>query len=113
MGDDGWTCSDIDSCRRGLWAHCCSSLVLLHCDCWVVPLGLSSAILWGSCGSPGGGPSWVPVFWGSLLMSVAQISSVSVSGPGGQVCGSTYSLLHILWRNLIYTSVLTLTPTGV
>ncbi|MEQ2173060.1 hypothetical protein GOODEAATRI_027771 [Goodea atripinnis] len=68
----GWIC--IDSCQRGLLARCCSSLGLLHCDCWVVPLGLSSAALWGGCGSPRGGPPF---------------------GPGGQVCGSSHSLWHI------------------
>ncbi|MED6255336.1 hypothetical protein ATANTOWER_008096, partial [Ataeniobius toweri] len=80
----GWICSDIDGCRRGLWAHCCSSLGLLHCGCWVVPLGLSPALLWG----------WVAVVpavvlleflcFGGLWMSVARISSISVPGPGGQ-----------------------------
>ncbi|MEQ2282002.1 hypothetical protein AMECASPLE_036048 [Ameca splendens] len=43
----GWICSGIESCRRGLWARCFSSLGLLHCGCWVVPLGLSPALLWG------------------------------------------------------------------
>ncbi|MEQ2273469.1 hypothetical protein XENORESO_004492 [Xenotaenia resolanae] len=38
---------------------------------------------------PGFPCSWVP--W----MSVAQISSISVSGPGGWVCGPSHSLLHI------------------
>ncbi|MED6235218.1 hypothetical protein ATANTOWER_020111 [Ataeniobius toweri] len=45
-----------------------------------VVLGWSS---WGSCAL------------GGLWMSVARICFVSVSGPGGQVCGSSHSLLHI------------------
>ncbi|MEQ2253993.1 hypothetical protein ILYODFUR_038334 [Ilyodon furcidens] len=40
-----------------------SSLGLLHCGCWVVPLGVSFALLWRGCNSPGGGPPGVPVFW--------------------------------------------------
>ncbi|MEQ2287061.1 hypothetical protein AMECASPLE_008664 [Ameca splendens] len=43
----GWICSGVDGCRRGLWARCCGSLGLLHCRCWVAPLGLSTALLWG------------------------------------------------------------------
>ncbi|MEQ2230304.1 hypothetical protein ILYODFUR_027850 [Ilyodon furcidens] len=69
----GWICSGIDSCRKGLWARCCSSLGLQPCGCWVVPLGLC-------CCS--GGP-----------LDVSQISSVSVSGPGGR--SVSHSLLHI------------------
>ncbi|MEQ2178020.1 hypothetical protein GOODEAATRI_009681 [Goodea atripinnis] len=56
----------VDSCRRGLWARRCGSLGLLHCRCWVVPLGLSTALLWGGCGSPGGGSPGVPVLWGAF-----------------------------------------------
>ncbi|MEQ2284661.1 hypothetical protein AMECASPLE_023813 [Ameca splendens] len=69
---------------------------------WTLPC---SSLGGGGCGSPGGGSPGVPVpldvyrglwivyrgFW----MSMARISSVSVSGPGGQVCGSSHSLLHI------------------
>ncbi|MEQ2288205.1 hypothetical protein AMECASPLE_020376 [Ameca splendens] len=42
-----WICSSVDDCWRSLWARRCSSLGLLRCGCWVVPLGLSSALLWG------------------------------------------------------------------
>ncbi|MEQ2293016.1 hypothetical protein AMECASPLE_028896 [Ameca splendens] len=76
-----WICS-----RQGLWACCSSSLGLLHCGCWVVPLRLSSALLllWEGCGSPVGGSLGFPCSGGPLgVMFVAQISSVSVSGPGG------------------------------
>ncbi|MED6234095.1 hypothetical protein ATANTOWER_022212, partial [Ataeniobius toweri] len=51
----GWICSGVDGCRQGLWTRRCSSLGLLHCGCWVVPLGLSPALLWGGCGSPDNG----------------------------------------------------------
>ncbi|MEQ2229308.1 hypothetical protein ILYODFUR_017552 [Ilyodon furcidens] len=36
--------------------------------------------------------AWSP---GPVLMSVVRISSISVPGPGGQVCGSSHSLLYI------------------
>ncbi|MEQ2285801.1 hypothetical protein AMECASPLE_035643 [Ameca splendens] len=66
----------------------------------------ASALLGGSpgtlpCSSLGGLQwsrrwfSWDSRALGGLWMSVAQISSVSVSVPGGQVCGSSHSLLHI------------------
>ncbi|MEQ2300841.1 hypothetical protein AMECASPLE_029973 [Ameca splendens] len=60
-GLDPWTllglCLRSDMCRglgslgpwldlQGLWARRCSSLGLLHCGCWVVPLRLSPAPLW-------------------------------------------------------------------
>ncbi|MEQ2255501.1 hypothetical protein ILYODFUR_014517 [Ilyodon furcidens] len=91
----GWICTSVDNCQWGLWACCSSSLGLLHCGYWVVAQGLSFALLWGGCGSPGGGPAGVPMLWGALGCLWLRISSVSVSGPGGQVCGSSYSLLHI------------------
>ncbi|MEQ2232598.1 hypothetical protein ILYODFUR_013115 [Ilyodon furcidens] len=62
----GWICSNVDGCRWGLWACQCNSLELLHRSCWVVPLGLSSALLWGGYSSPSGGPPGVPVLWGPL-----------------------------------------------
>ncbi|MEQ2265448.1 hypothetical protein XENORESO_007264 [Xenotaenia resolanae] len=75
------------------------SVIVSVCTCFIVRfgfvllpcllLGLSSALLWGSCG----GPLRVPCSGGPL--SVAQISSVSVSGPGAQVHGSSHSLLYI------------------
>ncbi|MEQ2219950.1 hypothetical protein ILYODFUR_000374 [Ilyodon furcidens] len=59
-----WICSGKDGCRRDLWARRCSSLGLLHCGCWVVPLGLSPALLcWES---PGDGYPGAPVLWGLL-----------------------------------------------
>ncbi|MED6246888.1 hypothetical protein ATANTOWER_025578 [Ataeniobius toweri] len=73
----GWICSGVDGCRRGLWTRRCGSLGLLHCRCWVVPLGLSTALLWRPldvCGSD--------------LLSVRP-------GTMGQACGSSHSLLHI------------------
>ncbi|MED6277558.1 hypothetical protein CHARACLAT_014672 [Characodon lateralis] len=76
--------------------------------------GLVTAAPWGFCtvaagwffwGSPllfSGGVAVVPVvvLLGFLrsresLMSVAQISSMSVSGPMGQVCVMSHSLLNI------------------
>ncbi|MEQ2221590.1 hypothetical protein ILYODFUR_017388 [Ilyodon furcidens] len=49
----GWICSGVDGCQPGLWAHRCSSVGLLHCGCWVVPLELSFALLCGGRSSPG------------------------------------------------------------
>ncbi|MEQ2160290.1 hypothetical protein GOODEAATRI_032078 [Goodea atripinnis] len=49
----GWICSGVDGCWRGLWAHRCSTLGLLHCGCWVIPQGLSPALLWGVVVVPG------------------------------------------------------------
>ncbi|MEQ2312486.1 hypothetical protein AMECASPLE_031527 [Ameca splendens] len=90
-------------------------LDLLRCR-WlpVGPVGSSLQLpgvsaIWPLGGSPGafhcsslGGLrlSWRRSFWdsralGGLCMSVAHISSLSVLGPGGQVCGSSHSLLHI------------------
>ncbi|MEQ2314639.1 hypothetical protein AMECASPLE_014224 [Ameca splendens] len=79
------------------------NLIVSVCTCFIVRFGLvllpsllpglSSALLWGSCGGPGSGPLRVPCSGGPL--SVAQISSVSVSGPGAQVHGSSHSRLHI------------------
>ncbi|MEQ2227368.1 hypothetical protein ILYODFUR_037008 [Ilyodon furcidens] len=59
----GWICCGVDSCWLGPWARRSSSLGLLCCGCWVVPLGLSSALLLGGCGSPSNGSPWVPVLW--------------------------------------------------
>ncbi|MED6275538.1 hypothetical protein CHARACLAT_027507 [Characodon lateralis] len=39
--------------------------------------------------------SWGSPALGGLWMSVARISCVSVSVSGGQICGSSHSLLHI------------------
>ncbi|KAK5617599.1 hypothetical protein CRENBAI_003144 [Crenichthys baileyi] len=57
----GWICSGVDGCRRDLWALRCSSPGLLHCRCWVVPLGFPPAPFWGGHGSPCGGSSGAPV----------------------------------------------------
>ncbi|MEQ2254018.1 hypothetical protein ILYODFUR_038588 [Ilyodon furcidens] len=62
--------------------------------CWVVPLGLSTALLWGGGGSPGGGSSGVPELWGPLDVCGSDLLSVR-PGTMGQVCGSSHSLLHI------------------
>ncbi|MEQ2315567.1 hypothetical protein AMECASPLE_023764 [Ameca splendens] len=64
---------------------------------------------WLLGGSPGTVPCsslgglWLSRLWfsrgscalGGLWMSIARISFVSLPGPGGQVCGSSHSLLHI------------------
>ncbi|MEQ2235095.1 hypothetical protein ILYODFUR_038137 [Ilyodon furcidens] len=91
------------------------------------PVGSSSA-LWLLDGSPGAllcsslgrlrwsrqWSSWGSHLLGGLLMSVAQISAMSVSGLGGQICGSSHSLLHtFMEKAYIYTSTLTHTPMGV
>ncbi|MEQ2300136.1 hypothetical protein AMECASPLE_022270 [Ameca splendens] len=85
----------------GLWVHGC--ICSRHRRLLAGPVGSSSALLWVGCGSPGGGLSGFPCS-GVLWMVVAQISSVPVSGPGGQVCGSSHSLLHILIEKPILTS---------
>ncbi|MEQ2223113.1 hypothetical protein ILYODFUR_033461 [Ilyodon furcidens] len=49
-----------------------------------------------ACGSPGGGPPGIPVLWGAFgclwLRSPLCLSWVQ----GGQVCGSSHSLLQII-----------------
>ncbi|MEQ2295116.1 hypothetical protein AMECASPLE_010858 [Ameca splendens] len=69
-------------CRQGLRACRRSSLGVLHCGCWVAPLGLSSALLWGGCGRrwSSRGSDALGGFW----MSVAQIFSMYVLGRGAQ-----------------------------
>ncbi|MEQ2241525.1 hypothetical protein ILYODFUR_026280 [Ilyodon furcidens] len=108
----GRTCSGVDSCRRGLWARRCSCLGLLHLGCWVVPLAPSPDLLWGGCGSPGGGSPGVPVLWGTFgclwLGSPPYPSQVQ---DGRSVAPHTQYCIF-LWRNLVYTSALTLRPTG-
>ncbi|MED6290834.1 hypothetical protein CHARACLAT_017489 [Characodon lateralis] len=82
LGVHGWICSGIDSWQRDLG--------LLHCGCWVVPLRLSSVLLWGGDSSPSNGPHGVPVLWGAfgcLLLRCPLCLS--------QVCGSSHLLLHI------------------
>ncbi|MEQ2216196.1 hypothetical protein XENOCAPTIV_012312 [Xenoophorus captivus] len=54
---------------------------------------------WGSCGP------------GLLWMSMARISSVSVQG--GRSVAPHIHYCIFLWRNLVYTTALTLRPTGV
>ncbi|MED6247055.1 hypothetical protein ATANTOWER_028936 [Ataeniobius toweri] len=91
LWDHGWICLGVDGCRRGLWARrwgICT--VAAGWFPWDFPLLFSGGVAvfrqwfsWGSCAL------------GGLWMSVAGISSVSVPGPGGQVCGSSHSLLHI------------------
>ncbi|MEQ2302504.1 hypothetical protein AMECASPLE_007429 [Ameca splendens] len=87
-------CSGVDGCRWGLWAHRCSSLRLLHCGCWVVPLGFSPAPLWGGYSSPGGGSPEVPVLWGPLDVCGLDLLRIC-PGSRRRVCGSSHSLLHI------------------
>ncbi|MEQ2233373.1 hypothetical protein ILYODFUR_021072 [Ilyodon furcidens] len=80
----GWICSAIDGCRRGLWARHCSSLRLLHCGCWVVPLGFSPAPLLGDYSTPFGGSPGVLVLWGAFgclwLRSPLYLSLVQGAG---------------------------------
>ncbi|MED6260645.1 hypothetical protein ATANTOWER_025146 [Ataeniobius toweri] len=95
----------LDGCRWGLWARRCSSLGLLHCGCWVVPLGLSPALLWGGCSSPGVGSPGVPVLCGGLWMSMARISSLSVPGPGGQVFGHGKTNGEPTWALLLTVGI--------
>ncbi|MEQ2256323.1 hypothetical protein ILYODFUR_023088 [Ilyodon furcidens] len=97
----GWICSDINGCWQGLWACCCSSLGLLHCGCWVVPLGLSPALFWGGCGSSPG----VPVLWGAFgclwLRSPPYLSQVK--GAGLQLL--TLTIVYF-YEETLYTQVL-------
>ncbi|MEQ2256796.1 hypothetical protein ILYODFUR_027792 [Ilyodon furcidens] len=63
---------------------------------------------WG-CGSPGGGPPGVPVIW--VAFGCLGVRSPRVQGGKSVAPHARYCIF--LWRNLIYTSTLTLTPTGV
>ncbi|MED6262406.1 hypothetical protein ATANTOWER_019023 [Ataeniobius toweri] len=67
----------------------------------------------GGCSSPGSGSPGVPVLWGSFgclwLRSPPYLSRVQVArsvAPHTRYC-------IFLWRNCVYTSALTLRPTGV
>ncbi|MED6262531.1 hypothetical protein ATANTOWER_021187 [Ataeniobius toweri] len=72
----GWFCCSVDSCRQGLWARRCSSVGLLHCGSWVVPLWLSSVLLWGF----------------AIIPAVVLPGSPCSGGPL-DICGS--DLLHV------------------
>ncbi|MED6277510.1 hypothetical protein CHARACLAT_014220 [Characodon lateralis] len=104
----GWIYSGVDGCLQVPWARRCSSLGLLHCNCWVVPLGLSPAFLWGDCGSPGDGSPWVPVLclWLRYPPYLSQVQA-------GRFVARYTRYCIFFQRNLVYTSVLTLGPTGV
>ncbi|MEQ2282226.1 hypothetical protein AMECASPLE_038382 [Ameca splendens] len=63
------------------------------------------------CGMPGGGFSGVAVLWGAFgwLRSPPYLSQVQ--GDGSVAPHTQYCIF--LWRNLLYTTTLTLRPTGV
>ncbi|MEQ2284880.1 hypothetical protein AMECASPLE_026114 [Ameca splendens] len=91
-----WMYSGVDCCLQGLWARHCISLELLHCGRWVVALGLSSALLWGGCGSPDGGPPGVRVLWD---ICASDLRCVCL-GTGGQVCGSSLTIAYFYGETL-------------
>ncbi|MEQ2257565.1 hypothetical protein ILYODFUR_036014 [Ilyodon furcidens] len=91
----GWMYSGVGSWRWGLWARRCSSLGLLHCGCWVVPLGPSSALLW----------------WEVAVISGGSLDVCGSDLQGGRSVDPHTCYCIFLWKNFIYTS--TLTPTSV
>ncbi|MEQ2300832.1 hypothetical protein AMECASPLE_029914 [Ameca splendens] len=76
---------------------------------WDSPLLFSG----GGYGSPSSGSPGVPVLWGAFgCLWLGSPPYLSLVRGGRSVAPHTHYCIF-LWRNLVYTSTLTLRPTGV